>query len=77
MLVLHHGSQRSGLTPLPQRPQVDFSATVDDSLLEGLGVEKGGRKLISHEERGQVLGLLDGESYKCNAGGEGALSPPS
>jgi sugar/nucleoside kinase (ribokinase family) len=50
-------------------PQVDFSACVDDAFLEELGVEKGTRKLISHEERGAVLSRLDGESYKCNAGG--------
>lgn len=61
---------RDLLTPTCFRRQVDFSASIDDSLLEGLSIEKGGRKLITHEERGQVLGLLDGESYKCNAGGE-------
>jgi sugar/nucleoside kinase (ribokinase family) len=42
---------------------------VDDAFLASLGVEKGGRRLISHEERGEVLRRLDGESYKCNAGG--------
>ena len=50
--------------------QVDFAAAVDEDLLEGLQLSKGNRRLISHEERGAVLGRLDGESYKCNAGGE-------
>ena len=49
--------------------QVDFAAAVDDSLLEQMSLPKGNRRLISHEERGAVLGRLDGESYKCNAGG--------
>ena len=49
--------------------QVDFSASVDDAFLAEWGVEKGTRKLISHEERGAILSRLDGESYKCNAGG--------
>ena len=42
---------------------------VDESLLGGMDLPKGSRRLISHEERGAVLGVLDGESYKCNAGG--------
>ena len=48
---------------------MDFSACVDDAFLAEFGVEKGKRRLISHEERGSVLSRLDGESYKCNAGG--------
>jgi sugar/nucleoside kinase (ribokinase family) len=48
---------------------VDFSASVDDAFLTQLGLEKGSRKLIGHEERSEVLRRLDGESYACNAGG--------
>ena len=55
--------------PQPQTFQVDFAASVDDSLLAQLALEKGSRKLIGHEERSEVLRRLDGESYACNAGG--------
>ncbi|XVE62315.1 hypothetical protein DITRI_Ditri06bG0108300 [Diplodiscus trichospermus] len=48
---------------------VDFSGMVDDELLERLGLEKGTRKVVNHEERGRVLQALDGCSYKAAAGG--------
>ncbi|KAK1399338.1 Carbohydrate/puine kinase, PfkB, conserved site protein [Heracleum sosnowskyi] len=48
---------------------VDFSGMVDDEFLERLGIEKGTRKLINHEERGRVLRAMDGCSYKAAAGG--------
>ena len=48
---------------------VDFSGTVDDEFLENLGLEKGTRKLVNHEERGRVLQAMDGCSYKAAAGG--------
>ncbi|KAG8084307.1 hypothetical protein GUJ93_ZPchr0010g7926 [Zizania palustris] len=48
---------------------VDFSGMVDDEFLERLGIEKGTRKVINHEERGQVLRAMDGCSYKAAAGG--------
>ncbi|XP_068649479.1 uncharacterized protein [Aristolochia californica] len=48
---------------------VDFSGMVDDALLESLGIEKGTRKIINHEERGRLLRALDGQSYKAAAGG--------
>jgi len=34
-----------------------------------LGLEKGTRKLVNHEERGRVLQAMDGCSYKAAAGG--------
>jgi len=48
---------------------VDFSGVVDDEFLEKLGLEKGTRKLVNHEERGRVLRAMDGCSYKAAAGG--------
>lgn len=48
---------------------VDFSGMVDDDFLERLGLEKGTRKLVNHEERGRVLRAMDGCSYKAAAGG--------
>lgn len=42
---------------------------VDDEFLEKLGLEKGTRKLVNHEERGRVLRAMDGCSYKAAAGG--------
>ncbi|EPS67248.1 hypothetical protein M569_07525, partial [Genlisea aurea] len=48
---------------------VDFSGMVDDAFVERLGLEKGKRKVINHEERGRVLGAMDGCSYKAAAGG--------
>ncbi|KAJ8763035.1 hypothetical protein K2173_023240 [Erythroxylum novogranatense] len=48
---------------------VDFSGMVDDKFLERLGLEKGTRKIINHEERGRVLRAMDGCSYKAAAGG--------
>ncbi|KDP39538.1 hypothetical protein JCGZ_02558 [Jatropha curcas] len=48
---------------------VDFSGMVDDEFLERLGLEKGTRKIVNHEERGKVLRAMDGCSYKAAAGG--------
>ncbi|XP_042516199.1 uncharacterized sugar kinase slr0537 [Macadamia integrifolia] len=48
---------------------VDFSGVVDDEFLKRLGLEKGTRKLVNHEERGRVLRAMDGCSYKAAAGG--------
>lgn len=48
---------------------MDFSGTVDDKFLEKLGLEKGTRKVVNHEERGRVLRAMDGCSYKAAAGG--------
>lgn len=48
---------------------VDFSGTVDDAFLKRLGLEKGTRKIVNHEERGKVLRAMDGCSYKAAAGG--------
>lgn len=48
---------------------VDFSGVVDDEFLESLGLDKGTRKLVNHEERGKVLRAMDGCSYKAAAGG--------
>ncbi|KAG0585351.1 hypothetical protein KC19_2G004600 [Ceratodon purpureus] len=48
---------------------VDFSGTVGDDLLEELGLVKGTRKVVNHEERGKVLRALDGRNYKLSAGG--------
>lgn len=42
---------------------------MDDEFLMKLGLEKGTRKLINHEERGNVLQAMDGCSYKAAAGG--------
>ena len=42
---------------------------MDDDFLKKLGLEKGTRKLIDHEERGRVLQAMDGCSYKAAAGG--------
>jgi sugar/nucleoside kinase (ribokinase family) len=42
---------------------------VDDEFLDRLGIEKGTRKVINHEERGRVLRAMDGCSYKAAAGG--------
>ncbi|XP_022718619.1 uncharacterized protein LOC111276918 [Durio zibethinus] len=48
---------------------VDFSGMVDDEFLERLGLGKGTRKVVNHEERGKVLQAMDGCSYKAAAGG--------
>ncbi|CAK9309372.1 unnamed protein product [Citrullus colocynthis] len=48
---------------------VDFSGMVDDEFLRKLGLEKGTRKVVNHEERGRVLRAMDGRSYKAAAGG--------
>lgn len=48
---------------------VDFSGMVDDEFLNRLGLEKGTRKVVNHEERGRVLQAMDGCSYKAAAGG--------
>lgn len=42
---------------------------VDDEFLNRLGLEKGTRKVVYHEERGRVLRAMDGCSYKAAAGG--------
>lgn len=42
---------------------------VDDDFLEKLGLEKGTRKVVNHEERGRVLRAMDGCTYKAAAGG--------
>lgn len=42
---------------------------VDDEFLNRLGLEKGTRKVVNHEERGRVLRAMDGCSYKAAAGG--------
>ena len=38
-----------------------MQAAVDDEFLERIGIEKGGRRIISLEERAQILELLDGQ----------------
>lgn len=42
---------------------------VDEEFLDRLGLVKGTRKLVNHEERGRVLRAMDGCSYKAAAGG--------
>lgn len=42
---------------------------MDDEFLKNLGLEKGTRRLVNHEERGRVLQAMDGCSYKAAAGG--------
>lgn len=49
--------------------QVDFSGTVSEGFLKELGLVKGTRKVVNHEERGRVLRALDGTTYKLSAGG--------
>ncbi|XP_014619453.1 uncharacterized protein LOC114377463 isoform X2 [Glycine soja] len=51
------------------RSSHDFSGMVDDNFLKNLGLEKGTRKVVNHEERGRVLQAMDGCSYKAAAGG--------
>jgi sugar/nucleoside kinase (ribokinase family) len=48
---------------------VDFSACVDDQFLQQLDVEKGSRRIVTVEERAEVLQQLDGSSYQVSAGG--------
>ncbi|PWA67366.1 pfkB-like carbohydrate kinase family protein [Artemisia annua] len=48
---------------------VDFSGIVNDDFLMRLGLDKGTRKVVNHEERGRVLQAMDGCSYKAAAGG--------
>ncbi|XP_071688780.1 uncharacterized protein [Rutidosis leptorrhynchoides] len=48
---------------------VDFSGIVNDEFLMRLGLEKGTRKVVNHEERGRVLQAMDGCTYKAAAGG--------
>eukprot|EP01026_Neomeris_dumetosa_P000517 TRINITY_DN1012_c0_g1_i4.p1 TRINITY_DN1012_c0_g1~~TRINITY_DN1012_c0_g1_i4.p1 ORF type:complete len:376 (-),score=53.47 TRINITY_DN1012_c0_g1_i4:343-1470(-) len=48
---------------------IDFSACVNEQQLQGLRVEKGGRRVIDMEERSQVLESLGDGSCKINAGG--------
>ncbi|KAI7727453.1 hypothetical protein M8C21_024061, partial [Ambrosia artemisiifolia] len=52
-----------------QMEMVDFSGIVNDDFLMRLGLEKGTRKVVNHEERGRVLQAMDGCSYKAAAGG--------
>ncbi|KAL3837944.1 hypothetical protein ACJIZ3_022535 [Penstemon smallii] len=63
-----HGGDRWHVLGLGQA-MVDFSGVVDDEFLGRLGLEKGTRKLVNHEERGRVLRAMDGCSYKAAAGG--------
>ncbi|KAH9300536.1 hypothetical protein KI387_012119, partial [Taxus chinensis] len=42
---------------------------VEDDFLEKLGLQKGTRKVVNHEERGKVLRAMDGCNYKAAAGG--------
>ncbi|XP_058206450.1 uncharacterized protein LOC131319973 [Rhododendron vialii] len=79
----HEGSKRVDMeegissSGLPERwdvlglgqAMVDFSGIVDERFLDSLGLEKGTRKLVNHEERGRVLRAMDGCSYKAAAGG--------
>ncbi|KAI3432195.1 PfkB domain-containing protein [Psidium guajava] len=75
--VIRNGSTSESPSSLPDRwdvlglgqAMVDFSGMVDDNFLERLGLEKGTRKLVNHEERGRVLRAMDGCSYKAAAGG--------
>ncbi|BBM98250.1 hypothetical protein MPTK1_1g12030 [Marchantia polymorpha subsp. ruderalis] len=48
---------------------VDFSGIVEDGFLQGLGLVKGTRKVVNHEERGNCIRALDGRNYKVTAGG--------
>lgn len=49
---------------------IDFSVTLsEEATLTDIRVEKGARKLISVEERAQILQRLDAGSYKVAAGG--------
>ncbi|KAL2649586.1 hypothetical protein R1flu_017714 [Riccia fluitans] len=48
---------------------VDCSGVVSDEFLDRLGLVKGTRKVVNHEERGACISALDGCSYKLNAGG--------
>lgn len=48
---------------------VDFSASVNDDFLNAVDVPKGGRRVISVSERGEILSNLDGDAYRVNAGG--------
>lgn len=47
---------------------VDFQAAVNDDFLEEIGIAKGGRRIITLEERAQILALL-GSQYQISAGG--------
>eukprot|EP00879_Flechtneria_rotunda_P011851 GHRR01012379.1.p1 GENE.GHRR01012379.1~~GHRR01012379.1.p1 ORF type:complete len:482 (+),score=159.42 GHRR01012379.1:198-1643(+) len=48
---------------------VDYAATVDECLLESLGVPKGGRRVITPNERARVMELLEDYDSKVSAGG--------
>ncbi|CAH9110008.1 unnamed protein product [Cuscuta europaea] len=61
-------SQRWDVLGLGQA-MVDFSGMVDENFLERLGLDKGTRKVVNHEERGKILRAMDGCSYKAAAGG--------
>ncbi|CAM6087622.1 unnamed protein product [Calypogeia fissa] len=48
---------------------VDFSAIVSDEFIQNLGLVKGTRTVVNHEERGRAIQALDGCNYKVTAGG--------
>ncbi|KAG0569113.1 hypothetical protein M758_6G061600 [Ceratodon purpureus] len=48
---------------------VDISASVGDDFVERLGLVKGTRKVVNHEESWKVLRDIDGRDYKVSAGG--------
>ncbi len=50
-------------------PQVDFAASVDDDVIEACIVPKGGRRVISVEERAHVIEQLSGLPSRLSAGG--------
>ena len=51
---------------------VDFSAAVDDAFLAEFGVAKGGRRLVSVDERADLLAALEPQSPAVTAGGSAA-----
>lgn len=42
---------------------------VDDEFLERVGLKKGTRGVVNHEERGRILQAMDGCDFKAAAGG--------
>ncbi|KAL0036384.1 hypothetical protein WJX77_005307 [Trebouxia sp. C0004] len=48
---------------------VDFSASVEDDLLVRLGIVKGSRRVISAQQRAEVLQALESTPYQVSAGG--------
>lgn len=51
------------------QPMVDFSASVEDDLLVRLGIVKGSRRVISAQQRAEVLQALEATPYQVSAGG--------